>query len=74
MLLAVGGNTILVGLSAENVRRMQSGQPARFSLAKLGFNPPHDVVIYTGTTEEEMAQELQHLVGPNTAVDRPDTD
>jgi hypothetical protein len=61
-LMTTGGGTtpptIVLGLSAENVRRLQEDKPILIDLAELGL-PSQRVLIFTGTTEAEMAAELQ---------------
>lgn len=48
-----GQRFVGVGLSAENLRRLQAGDPAVVDLAPHGFAGAR-VVIFYGRTEEEM--------------------
>ena len=52
----------ILGLDAENVRRLTSGQPILVSLAEIGGTD--DVLIMAGKTLAEIQQELERVVGP----------
>ncbi len=75
MLVAVGkseGNDprrriCLLGLSAENIIRLQQDQPIRIDLGKYGI-PDLDLLIWAGNTEEEMGDMIKELIGPETKV------
>lgn len=55
----MGGQPLLViGLSAENCRRLLLGQPIPFDTAPLGL-PPMRVLICGGQTEEAIAADLR---------------
>jgi hypothetical protein len=44
-----GGRPILIfGLSDENIRRLQAGDPIKFELGDLGIKPSIPVVIMAG--------------------------
>jgi hypothetical protein len=61
MLKAVGDHRgtqiLLIGLSDENVRRLQAQQPIMFNAAELGLPPLH-VVIAAGSTEASLRTAL----------------
>jgi len=72
---ASGNGITLVGLGlqAENIRRMQDGQPVRVRLSDLGFVGAVgavQVVIFTGKTDDEMETAISAFCGPNTVVIR----
>jgi hypothetical protein len=50
-----------LGLDAENIRRLQQGQPILVSLAELGGTD--DVLIMAGETLEDIAKELEKATG-----------
>lgn len=57
MIKAVKGNMIILGLSDENINRLQNGLPIKFNLKDLGLQDM-DVVIFHGKTEFEMKQTM----------------
>lgn len=58
----LGNGTVLIGLSARNIERLQAGQPILFDLTALGL-APQQVAIAAGATEEDIATELQREGG-----------
>ncbi len=60
------GELIGFGLSAENVKRLQAGEPIRFSLAEMGL--PGEVLIFYGETEEAMAEWLKPHMGEGSRI------
>jgi len=48
---------ILLGLSAENVRRLQDGQPIHVRLSEMGLDV--QVAIFYGETEEQMVRDMK---------------
>ena len=60
------GPLFILGLSHANLDRMRAGQPVKVDLTELGYSG--DVVIFTGETEESMAEEMRELIGPKTVV------
>ncbi len=54
--------TLVMGLSAENVRRLQAGKPISFDARELGIDC--NIVIFAGETEDAMAAELETAFGP----------
>jgi hypothetical protein len=60
-----GRRLLGLGLSAENVRRLQAGQPIHFSAAAMGLGD-FDVVICFGETEAEIERQLAPAIGPAT--------
>lgn len=64
------GRTLIgFGLSAENLKRLQMGQPIPIALEAFGIKDI-DVLIFTGETEAGMAQALADagLIGPETKI------
>jgi hypothetical protein len=53
---------LIFGLSYANVERMQKGEPIYFSLTELGVQPPIDIMIMSGKTEEGMQAQLSEFV------------
>jgi hypothetical protein len=49
---------VILGLAAENVRRLTDGQPIRVDLAEVGL-PGTVVVICYGQTEEAIMADMQ---------------
>ncbi len=61
MIKAKAGNTIILGLSDENMKRMAAGQPIKFNLKELELGDI-DVVIFNGRTEESMFLEMEPMI------------
>lgn len=58
--------TIILGLSEENIKRLQSNQPIRFNLDVLVPGSDLKVFIIAGKTEESMALTLKSMTeSPN---------
>lgn len=57
---------ILLGLSFENIKRMNMGHPIHIHADQLGF--AGDIVVITGETEDAMAAMLKPFIGPMTTV------
>lgn len=62
------GTLMVLGLSAMNVARLQTGMPIKFDLAPFGFEG--SMMIYAGDTESSMLDELvrAQLVDAATAA------
>ena len=54
------------GLSAENVKRLQAGQPIAIDLTEMGIEA--DVMIFYGETEVDMYNDLKEFIGKDTKV------
>lgn len=61
MLKARSGNLVFFGLSDENVKRLQQGQPIFFEGAVLGL-PDLAFVIFHGKDEAAMADAVRAMV------------
>jgi hypothetical protein len=48
---------LLIGLSAENLKRLQLGQPIKFDLSAVGL-PAGPCILLFGETEEAIAKDL----------------
>jgi hypothetical protein len=58
-LVSADGRPILIfGLSDENIRRLQAGDPIKFELGDLGIQPSIPVAIIAGRDEETMRAQL----------------
>ncbi len=51
------GPLLLFGLSAENMKRLQSGQPIKINLTEMGMQG--EVLIMYGQTEAAIVEELR---------------
>ncbi len=61
-----GEPRLMFGLSAENVKRLQAGQPIAINLTEMGLEG--DVLIFYGETEADMAQMLKPYINEDTVV------
>lgn len=53
---------MILGIDAENVRRLKAGQPILKSLAQFGGKD--DILIIYGNTLDDVQRELEKLMGP----------
>jgi hypothetical protein len=62
----------VIGLSAENRRRMENGRPIFMTRASHGMAVPAGVkvVIFAGETEDSMREQMSSLIGPSTVIDQ----
>jgi len=69
-MLSDGQTLLVLGLSRENRRRLDLGQPIYVSREQHGVAVPAGLklVIFTGETEAEMAESMASLIGPTTVV------
>ena len=74
MLKAYSNQGIILGLSAENIRRLKSGKPIKFNLTELNGHPDApilpdvNVIILAGDTEKNMANTLLKLAGEKRRI------
>lgn len=61
--------TFILGLDAENVRRLQAGKPILVSLGQIGGTD--DVLIVYGETIEAIAAELERASGARLPPAQP---
>lgn len=61
MIKAKNKDTIVLGLSDENMKRLSQGSPILFNLKELGL-PPMDVLIFNGRTEDSMYEAMIELI------------
>lgn len=52
------GETVLIGLSNENIRRLKKQLPMKFNLSELGLED-REIVIMHGTTEKAILEKLE---------------
>lgn len=64
-----GTPLVLFGLSRMNIDRLVAGEPISFELAEVDLGPG-TLVIWAGSTEQAMADELQDMIRPQTRVER----
>lgn len=57
MIKAVKGNMLILGLSDENLKRLQQDQPIKFNLKELGLDDI-DVLIFNGKDEQAMQKTM----------------
>lgn len=62
MIKARKGNSIILGLSEENIKRLQKDQPIKFNLNTLIPDQDFTVFIIAGKTEETIALTLKQMV------------
>lgn len=68
MIKAKTDDTIILGLSDENMKRLKNDQPIKFNLKDLGLDLDMNVLIFNGRTEESMYIDLIDLIGPKTKM------
>ena len=56
------GKVIVLGLSKQNIKRLQKNQPIRFNLSELIDGSDHIVYIMAGDTEDSMALSLKRMM------------
>ena len=63
---------LIIGLSAENRRRLEAGQPIDLSQASHGMvlPPGLKIMIFAGETEETMRAQMSALIGQMTVIDQ----
>ena len=61
---------LVIGLSAENVRRLQEGQPVSFSTEGMPL-PVLQVLVVVGDTEETITKELSQAMPVRRVVHVP---
>jgi hypothetical protein len=63
---------LILGLSRENIRRLQEGEPIRIRRATHGDGIPArwQIVIIFGETEQSMRREFEEhgMIGPETKI------
>lgn len=62
-----GGKVALLGITKENVRRLQMGDPINVDLTPLGV--PGELVIIYGETLLQLQKTLAPLMGPNVKIE-----
>ena len=69
MLIAHGTNGLMIlGLDAENIRRLKEGQPILKSLSQFGGRD--DILILYGETLEDVKRQLEASMGPLPAASK----
>ena len=63
MIKALKGNMIVLGLSEENISRLQKDQPIKFNLQELGL-PDFDIFIFTAKDEQTMYEMMKSAIHP----------
>lgn len=67
MIKAKQGNTLILGLSDENLKRLKNGEPIKFNMKEVGFDNI-DVVIFNGKDEQKMKNDLKHKIHPYLTI------
>lgn len=62
-----GRNLVVLGLSQNNVDRLVAGEPILMDLAEFGADTR--LLIFAGSTEEQMTEEFRSMLGPSTQVE-----
>lgn len=62
------GHIVGLGLSEENIRRLQQGHPIIVRLREMLPDSRVEILIFAGTTEAEMTKMVGGLIGPETKV------
>jgi hypothetical protein len=65
----LSNGVFVLGLDAENIRRLQAGQPILVSLAELGGDD--DVLIMAGETMDDIKRELETASGQKLPTAKP---
>lgn len=71
MIKALKGNMIVLGLSEENIKRLQTDQPIKFNLQELGL-PDYDVFIFTAKDEQTMYEMMKSAIHPTNTIIKND--
>ena len=66
--LGKGGFLLGLGLTAENVKRLKSGQPIHVFCQDVHLPWQGEILIMYGETEAAMVDELSANMGPGTIV------
>jgi hypothetical protein len=61
-----GRSVMILGIDAENVKRLKQGYHIRFTADHLGFNG--EIIIHYEETMELLEARLAPLIGPHTRV------
>lgn len=54
-----GGKIIGLGLTAENIKRLQADDPIMFSLSELGLKSSDDIFIMVGEDQQDIVNKLK---------------
>ena len=67
-----GHDLLILGLSKENRRRLEAGQPIDLTTYTHGEAIPKElhIVIFAGETEDSMQAEISPLIARDTHIDR----
>ena len=66
---------LVLGLSAENRRRLANAMPIEISRHSHGMAVPPKlrIMIFAGETEDSMREQMAAFIGPTTVVDQRST-
>lgn len=56
-----------LGIEAENVRRLQAGQPIAVDMTELGY-PGLKLMIFYGRDMGDLYKQVEPLIGPDTQI------
>lgn len=71
MLKARAGGLLVVGLSEENIRRLQADQPIYFETNAVGFTGNEHIeriLIFAGKDEQDMRAQIEEFITPATLI------
>lgn len=71
MVKAKRGNQLIIGLSDENLKRLQKDQPIKFNMADVGF-PAIEIFIFNGKDEQTMYSMMKDAINPHTTIIKDD--
>lgn len=60
------GHLLGLGITAENVKRLKSGQPLHVFCSQVGLPWPGEILIFFGETESDIHEQLSEFIGPQT--------
>lgn len=67
MVKALKDNTVILGLSDENLNRLKNNQPIKFNLKDLGLQDLN-VIIFNAKDESTMIDIMYNHIGPTTKI------
>ena len=69
--LSDGSVLLVLGLSGENIRRLQAGDPIAFDIASVGLPATErvrQITIFYGATEADCYRQIRSLISDKTIV------
>ena len=69
MIKAKIGDSVLLGITDENIKRLIAGQPIKLNLSELGL-PDQKIGIMYGKDEQEIYEQLKPYMSKETKINR----